>query len=139
MICKLDPNKAHGYDMISIHMSKMSDNTIVEPLFTIFKKKKKNNLKCGIFPDDWKKWNILAILKQCNKQNTKSYCAVCFFPVWIKVFECIIHGNMLKYFLNNNSIFAKHSWFRPGDFCTNQLFTLFDDSLRAKISNSGHI
>ena len=52
MICKLDPNKAHGYDMISIHMSKMSDNTIVEPLFTIFKKK---SLKCGTYPDDWKK------------------------------------------------------------------------------------
>ena len=45
MICKLDPNKAHGYDMISIHMSKMSDNTIVEPIFTIFKKKKAQNVE----------------------------------------------------------------------------------------------
>ena len=42
IICKLDPNKAHGNDMISIRMLKMSSDTIIEPLFKIFK----NCLKC---------------------------------------------------------------------------------------------
>ena len=50
IICKLDHNKAHDHDMISICMLKISGNTIVEPLFKIFK----NCLKCGIFSDDWK-------------------------------------------------------------------------------------
>ena len=50
IICKLDHNKAHDHDMISIRMLKISGNTIVEPLFKIFK----NCLKCGIFSDDWK-------------------------------------------------------------------------------------
>ena len=56
-ICKLDPNKAHGHDMISIRMLKMSGDAKIEPLFKIFK----NCLKCGIFPDDWKKGNIVPI------------------------------------------------------------------------------
>ena len=42
IICKLDPNKTHGHNMISIRMWKMSGNAIIEPLFTIFK----NYLKC---------------------------------------------------------------------------------------------
>ena len=57
IICKLDPNKAHGHDMISIRMLKVSGDAIIEPLFKIFK----NCLKCGIFPDDWKKGNIVPI------------------------------------------------------------------------------
>ena len=47
----LDPNKVHGYDMVRISMLKISGNTIIELLFTIFK----NCLKGGIFLDDWKK------------------------------------------------------------------------------------
>ena len=57
IICKLDPNKAHGHDMISIRMLKMSGDAIIEPLFKIFK----NCLKCGKFPDNWKKGNIVPI------------------------------------------------------------------------------
>ena len=30
-ICKLNPNKAHGHDMISISMLKMSGEAIIEP------------------------------------------------------------------------------------------------------------
>ena len=55
--CKLDPNKAHDQDIISIHMLKMSGDTMIEPLFKIFQ----NCLKCGIFADDWKKGNIVPI------------------------------------------------------------------------------
>ena len=67
IICKLDPNKAHGHDMISIRMLKMSGDAIIEPLFKIFK----NCSKGGIFPDDWKKGNIAPIFKEGDKQNIK--------------------------------------------------------------------
>ena len=42
IICKLDPNKGHGHDMISIRMLKVSGDAIIKPLFKIFK----NCLKC---------------------------------------------------------------------------------------------
>ena len=32
IVRKLDPNKAHGHDVISIRMLKMSGNDIIEPL-----------------------------------------------------------------------------------------------------------
>ena len=37
IICKIDPNKAHGHDIISIRMLKISGDAIIEPLFKIFK------------------------------------------------------------------------------------------------------
>ena len=33
IISKLNPNKAHGHDMISIHMLKVSGDAIIEPVF----------------------------------------------------------------------------------------------------------
>ena len=37
IIKKLDPNKAHGHDKISIHMLKVRGDSIKRPLATIFK------------------------------------------------------------------------------------------------------
>ena len=131
IICKLDSNKAHGHDMISIRMLKMSGDAIIKHLFKIFK----NCLKCGISPDDWKKGNILPIFKKGDKQNIKNCRPFSLLPICSKIFERIIYDNMLKYFLDNNLISPKQSGFRPGDSCINQLlsithiFTSFDNGL----------
>ena len=37
IICKLNPSKAHGHDMISIRMLKISSDAIIEPLQNIQK------------------------------------------------------------------------------------------------------
>ena len=76
-ICKLDPNKSHGYDMISVRMLKKSGDAIIKLLFTIFK----NCLKCRTFPDGWKKWKVVSIFKKGNKQNIKNYCPVSLLPI----------------------------------------------------------
>ena len=135
IICKLDPKKAHGHDMISIRMLKVSGDAIIESLFKIFK----NCLKCEIFPDDWKKGNIVPIFKKGDKQNIKNYRPVSLLPICSKIFERIIYDNMLKYFLDNNLITPKQSGFRPGDSCINQLlsithdiFTSFDNGLEVR-------
>ena len=120
IICKLDPNEAYGHDMVSIRMLKISSDAIIEPLFKIFK----NCLKCGIFPDDWKKGNIVPIFKKGDKQNIKNYRPVSLLPICSKIFECIIYDNMLKYFLDNNLITPKQSGFRSGDSCINQLLSV---------------
>ena len=132
IICKLDPNKAHGRAMISIRMLKMSGDAIIKPLFKILK----NCLKCGIFPDDWKKGNIVPIFKKGNKQDIKNYRPVSLLPICSKIFERIIYDNTLKYLLDKNLISPKQSGFRPGDSCINQLlsithniFTSFDNGL----------
>ena len=53
--------------MISIHMSKMSGDAIIKPLFTI----SKNCLKGGVFPDEWKKGNIVPMLKKATNKTSK--------------------------------------------------------------------
>ena len=120
--------------MISIRMLKVSGDAIIESLFKIFK----NCLKCGIFPDDWKKRIIVPIFKKGDKQNIKNYRPVSLLPICSKIFERIIYDNMLKYFLDNNLITPKQSGFRPGDSCINQLlsithiFTSFDNGLEVR-------
>ena len=100
IICKLDLSKAHRRDMISIRMLKVSGDARIDPFFKIFK----NCLKCGIFPDDWKKGNIIPIFKKGDKQNIKNYRPVSLLPTCSKIFQRIIHDNMLKYFLYSNLI-----------------------------------
>ena len=57
IIKKLDPNKDHGHDMISIRMLKLCGNSVRKPPKIIFK----NCTKEGIFPNEWKKANALPI------------------------------------------------------------------------------
>ena len=59
IIKKLDPNKAHGHDKISIRMLKLCGDSINSPLATIFK----NCSNERTFPNDWKKANVVPIHK----------------------------------------------------------------------------
>ena len=59
-INKLDSNKAHGNDMISIRMLKLFDKSLCKPLSII----SKSCLTQGIFPSEWKKANDVPIHKK---------------------------------------------------------------------------
>ena len=65
IINKLDSNKAHSDDMISIRMLKLCDKSIRKPLNIIFK----FSLTLGIFPSEWKKANVVTNHTQ-KKQQT---------------------------------------------------------------------
>ena len=62
LIKNFDPNKAHGHDMISIHMLKLSNKSICKPLDLIFQ----SCIKQGKFPTEWK--NVVAAHKKGDKQ-----------------------------------------------------------------------
>ena len=64
IISKLDSNKAHGDDMISIRMLKLWDKSICKPLSIIFK----SCLTQGIFLSEWKKSNVVPVHKKNDKQ-----------------------------------------------------------------------
>ena len=59
VIKKLDPNKAHGQDSISIRMTKICGKSICKPLRKIFEQ----YLRTGIFSLEWKKGNIVPVFK----------------------------------------------------------------------------
>ena len=60
IIRSLNPNKAHGWDEISVRMIKLSDTALVAPLKIIFE----NCLRCGVFPQLWKHANIVPVHKK---------------------------------------------------------------------------
>ena len=113
----------------------MSGDAIIEPLFKMLK----NCWKRGIFPDEWKKGNIVPIFKKGDKQNIKNYRPVALLPICSKIFERVMYVNMLQYFSDNNLISPRQSGFRPGDSCINQIlsithdiFTSFDNGLKVR-------
>ena len=60
IIKNLNPNKAHGFDMISIRMIKICGESILKPLELIFK----SCLENGKFPIEWKKANVVPVHKK---------------------------------------------------------------------------
>ena len=97
IIKKLDPNKAHGHDKISIRLLKLCGDSINRPLATIFK----NCFNERIFPNDWKKANVVPIHKKNYKQIVTNYRPVSLLPVCSKIFERIIYNAMYKYIKDN--------------------------------------
>ena len=131
IIRNLNPNKAHGHDMINIRMLKICDESICKPLGIIFW----SCLQNGKFPSEWKKANVVPIFKKKNnKQEVKNYSLISLLPVSSKVFERLLYGSMFKFFTENSLISQNQSGFKPGDSCTNQhlsithqIYKSFDD------------
>ena len=67
IISHLDPNKAHGHDMLSIRMIKLCGSSICK-LSIIFN----DFLNKGKFPHEWKKANVVSAHKKGNKQSLKT-------------------------------------------------------------------
>ena len=83
-----------------------------------------NILTTGIFPDVWKKSNILSIIKKEDKQLSKNDRPISLLPILCKIFEKLLFKNLYNYFHSNNLIAIKQSGFCPGDSNTNQLIEL---------------
>ena len=60
IIKNLNPNKTHGFDMISIRMLKICRDSILKPLELIFKLYNEN----WKFPIEWKKANAVPVHKK---------------------------------------------------------------------------
>ena len=120
IISRLDPNKAHGHDMLSIRMIKLCRNSICKPFSIILK----DCLNEDKFPHEWKKVNLVPVLKKGNKQSLENYRPISLLPICSKIFERLIYNEMFTFFTENNLISPNQSGFRPGDSCVNQLLAI---------------
>ena len=120
IIKNLNTSKAHGFDGISIKMIKMCGESIVPPLSKIIR----NSIKSGIFPDEWKKGNIVPVHKKANKQNISNYRPISLLPIFAKIFEKIIYNSLFEYFHINNFLSVNQSGFRTSDSCVSQLISI---------------
>ena len=69
LIGKLDSNKAHSYDGVSVKMLKICNKSISKPLSLLFN----NCLNQGTFPSLWKKVNIIPVFKKNDKTIISNY------------------------------------------------------------------
>ena len=115
IIQNLNPNKAHGYDKISIRMLKICVNSLCMPLELIFN----DCLANGIYPSDWKKGNIVPLHKKNGKQRLNNYRPISLLPIYSKIFEQLIFNEMFGFFIENDLISPHQSSFKPGDSCIN--------------------
>ena len=60
IINKINPNKAHGFDDISVKMIKLCPELLASPLKLIFEK----CIQEGSFPKSWKKANVQPVHKK---------------------------------------------------------------------------
>ena len=120
IIHNLDPNKAHGHDMISIRMLKICGNPTYKPLQLIFR----SCIENGKFPSEWKKANVVPVHKKGNKQTLENYCPVSLLPVCGKIFERLIYNSLFEFFIGNELISSNQSGFKAGDSCINQLLSI---------------
>ena len=120
LIRRLDPNKSHGFDGISIRMLKLCDSSIVKPLSIIFN----NSINHGHFPLAWKMGNITPIHKKNEKNLIENYRPISILPICGKLLERIIFNTLYSFFEENNVLNVNQSGFRSGDSCTNQLLSI---------------
>ena len=110
IINNLDPNKAHGHDMLSIRMIKLCGNSISKPLSITFN----DCLKEGKFPSDWKKAHVVPVHKKGDKQCLKNYRPISLLPICSKIF----YNELFTFFTDSNLNSPNQSGFRPGDLMT---------------------
>ena len=100
IIRKLDPNKAHGHDMINIRMIKICDTSICRSLKLIFQ----SCLESGTFPVEWKKVNVVPVHKNGDNKVLKNYRSVLLLPIAGKIFERLMYNRIFEFFIENNLI-----------------------------------
>ena len=99
IIAKLDPNKAHGHDQISIRMIKICSTSICKPLRLTFN----HCIDNGNYPCEWKK--AMPIHKK-RWQNLKHYRPVSLRSICSKIFERLLYNRMFGFFLEKGLISA---------------------------------
>ena len=102
----MNPNKAHGCDNVSIHMIQLCGKSIKKPLKYLFQ----SSLRADIFPEDWKKANIIPVHKKERKNCLKNYRPISLLPIFSKIFEKLIFNAIFTFTLDCQSGFtAGHS------------------------------
>ena len=82
----LNSNKAHGHDGRSIRVLKLCGPSIIKPLSLVLS----NFLGYEVFPNDWKKANVILVHKKGNKQLVSNYHPVSHLSICSKIFRKFI-------------------------------------------------
>jgi hypothetical protein len=117
----INTSKATGPDNISPKMLKEAAPAIVKPLTRLFNK----SLSICIFPEIWKRANVLPLYKKGNRSIPNNYRPISLLSVVGKIFEKAIFKHTFNHIRDNHLFTRFQSGFMPGDSNTNQLVHLY--------------
>ena len=126
-ISEVGTNSAAGPDRFPAVFLKNCKNTLVHPLFLIWRK----SLDTGVIPDLLKTSVITPIFKGGDKLKPKSYRPVALTSHLIKIFEKVIRQQMVKYIEERNLLNPNQHGFRSGHSCLSQLVQHYDKIVKA--------
>ena len=92
-------------------MIKVCDKPLVYLLKRIFKA----SIQEGVFPDCWKKVNVVPINKKQSKNLLKNYMPIGFLPIFGKIYERIIFKELFNHFHQNHLFIKCQSGFLSGE------------------------
>ena len=104
-------------------MIKMCNESVTIPLKINFEE----SLKKGIFPDIWKKGNIIPSHKKEDKTLINNYRPISLLPIFGKIFERVIYNSLFNYFRDNKLSTLSQSGFLPGDSCIAQVLSIIHE------------
>lgn len=109
VIDSLKSKTSSGYDLISTKLLKQIKTVIAQPLTFIFNQ----SLNSGFFPDHMKIAKVSPLYKKGNSSLLDNYRPISLLPSCSKVFEKILHTQLMDYFITNNLFFGNQYGFRP--------------------------
>ena len=95
-------------------------------------------LEEGVFPDDWKKSNLVPIHKRDSQNLIKNYRPITLLPVFSKVFERPIFNSMFNYSIQNKLFTECQSGFIPRRSCVAQLLPIKREIYKSSDWNSSY-
>ena len=128
-------DKAHRWDNISIRMIQLCGKEIILPLQLLFK----SMLEEGIFPDEWRKSNVVPVHKKQSTNFMKNYRPISLLPIFSKVFERLIFNSLYNYLMQNKLFTECQSGFRPGDSCVAQFLSMTQEIYKTHHNCLGHM
>ena len=102
---------------MSTKMIKICSESVGIPLKIIFDE----SLQKGIFPEIWKKANVVPIYKKEDKNLIKNYHPIILLPIFGKLFERVIYNFLFNYSLTIKHFTPSESGFLAGISLISQL------------------
>jgi hypothetical protein len=107
-LSKLKTNKATGLDGISDKLLKDSVCVFAPTLTKIFNL----SLRCGSFPDIWKKGKVTPIYKSGDQTSSNNYRPITILPTLSKLLERIVHRQIYNYLQEHKFLASEQFGFR---------------------------
>ena len=108
LISKLDNNKATGLDGISVRALKAGSPILSYYLTYLFNM----SLSSGYVPKCWKKKRVTPVFKKGNTDDPNNYRPISILPVTMKIFEKVVHQQVVDFLDLCNILSSSQSGFR---------------------------